>query len=494
MDHTDIGIQGKLDASMQLEAIFRAFPDLLLCTNIDGQILNAKAGKTTAINLPPDQLAGHPIDEFLPAEVASKIKYAIQECIKNDRVASIEYKQSNPDKEYWFEAHLVPFEEANAIVIIRDISERVRNAEQMQCQLRRLAALHSIDAAITASFDLKVTLAVILRQIINQMGADAADILVLNPNTHMLEYAAGQGFQTKKAQRLPLMIGQGFAGKAALERRTISIPDLGNQPHNSIFVFDLIQEKFANYYAVPLIAKGQVIGVLETYHRSLLQPDDDWLDFLGTIAGQTAVAIDSASLFQDLQRTKGELNLAYDAAIESWAQVLELSNRESETHAARVVELTLKLAHSMGIAERDLIHFRRGALLHDLGNLGVPESILNKPSALDEAELKIIQSHPQLAYQLLSSVNYLAPALDIPHYHHERWDGSGYPDGLCEEQIPFPARVFAVVDVYDAMTSARPYRQAWSHQAAMEYLQLSSGKLFDPGVVKAFSHVVTGIA
>ena len=291
-----------------------------------------------------------------------KIKYAIQECIKNDRVASIEYKQSNPDKEYWFEAHLVPFEEANAIVIIRDISERVRNAEQMQCQLRRLAALHSIDAAITASFDLKVTLAVILRQIINQMGADAADILVLNPNTHMLEYAAGQGFQTKKAQRLPLMIGQGFAGKAALERRTISIPDLGKQTHNPIFAIDLLQENFANYYAVPLIAKGQVIGVLETYHRSLLQPDDDWLDFLGTIAGQTAVAIDSASLFQDLQRTKGELNLAYDAAIESWAQVLELSNRESETHAARVVELTLKLAHSMGIAERDLIHFRRGAL------------------------------------------------------------------------------------------------------------------------------------
>lgn len=491
MDQTGIGNQTQLEASLQLEAVFRAFPDLLLYVDENGNILDAKAGKTTAVNVPVEQLAGYPIESFLPAEAGPKIKHAIAECIKNDGLTSIEYRQSNLDGDRWFEAHLVPLKEtARAIVIIRDISERVRNAEQTQCQLRRLAALHSIDAAITASFDLKVTLAVILRQIINQMGADAADILVLNPNTHMLEYAAGQGFQTKKAQRLPVMIGQGFAGKAALERRTISIPDLGKQPHNSIFVFDLIQEKFANYYAVPLIAKGQVNGVLETYHRDALRPDDDWLDFLGTIAGQTAVAIDSAGLFQDLQRTKSELNLAYDAAIESWAQVLELTKRESETHSARVVELTLEMARTMGIAERELIHFRRGALLHDVGNLGIPESILNKPGPLDEVELQTVQSHPLLAYNLLASVNYLAPAIDIPHYHHERWDGSGYPEGLSEEQIPFPARLFAVVDVYDSLTCDRPYRPAWSHQAAMEHIHQFSGKLFDPGVVRAFSQVM----
>lgn len=482
---------GQLEAPILLDAVFRAFSDLLLSVDLDGKILDTKAGKTTAITVPAEQLAGRSIENFLPAEAGPKVRHAIQECIRNDQVGSIEYQQG----QHWFEANLVPLEgHSRAIVIIRDISERVRNAEKLQCQVRRLAALNSIDAAITASFDLKVTLAVILRQIINQMGADAADILVLNPNTHMLEYAAGQGFQTKKNQRLPLMIGQGFAGKAALERRTISIPDLGKQPHNSIFVFDLLQENFANYYAVPLIAKGQVNGVLETYYRSSTQPDDEWLDFLGMIAGQTAVAIDSAGLYQDLQRTRSELNLAYDAGIESWARLLELAHQENPGHAAQVVDLTLKLARSMGIAERDLIHFRRGALLHDIGNLGIPQSILNKPGSLDEAELHIIQSHPLLAYQLLSPVHYLAPALDIPHYHHERWDGSGYPEGLSEEQIPFAARLFAVVDVYEALTSERPHRPAWSHRLAMEHLLHYAGKLFDPGVVKAFRVVMGGEA
>jgi HD-GYP domain-containing protein (c-di-GMP phosphodiesterase class II) len=337
---------------------------------------------------------------------------------------------------------------------------------------------------------LKVTLSVILRQTINQLGADAADILILNPNTHMLEYASGQGFKTKQVQPLPLMIGQGYAGKAALERRTISIPDLKMQPAETQFTPDLPLEKFANYYAVPVIAKGQVKGVLEIYLRSLQQPEDDWLDFLSTMANQAAAAIDSANLYQDLQRTNAELSLAYDSAIESWAQVLELSNRENGAHAYRVVELTIKLARSMGIAEQELMHFRRGALLHDVGKLGISENILNKPGPLNETEWKIMQTHPQLANELLSSINYLAPALDIPHYHHERWDGSGYPDGLREEQIPFPARLFAVVDVFDALTSNRPYRSAWSRQVALNHIQQSSGKLFDPVVVKAFLQIM----
>jgi HD-GYP domain-containing protein (c-di-GMP phosphodiesterase class II) len=144
----------------------------------------------------------------------------------------------------------------------------------------------------------------------------------------------------------------------------------------------------------------------------------------------------------------------------------------------------------MGVGEGELLHFRRGALLHDIGKLGISENILNKPGPLNDAEWEIMRSHPGLAYQLLSTVNYLAPALDIPHYHHERWDGSGYPDGLREEQIPFPARLFAVVDVYDALTSARPYRPAWPRQAALEYIQQQSGKLFDPAVVKAFLQVM----
>jgi PAS domain S-box-containing protein len=491
LDSIGIGNRDTLDASLQLDAIFRAFPDLLFFMDSDSQILDYRNGNTSILQLPAEKILGHSIRDILPPEISSKFNHALRESIKTGKVVSIEYKLQDPAGEHWFEARLVPFEnESRVIAIVRDVSERVKSAERIQSQLRRLYALHSVDAAITASFDLKVTLSVILRQMINQLGADAADILILNPNTHMLEFASGQGFQTKQHQPLPLMIGQGFAGRAALERRTISIPDLENRPTGSLLAPDLLQEKFANYYAVPVIAKGEVKGVLEIYHRSLMQPDDDWLDFLSTMANQAALAIDSANLFQDLQRTNAELSLAYDSAIESWAQVLELSNRENGAHAYRVVELTIKLARSMGIAEQELIHFRRGALLHDVGKLGIPESILNKPGPLDEAEWKVMQSHSQLAYELLSSVNYLAPALDIPHYHHERWDGSGYPEGLREEQIPFPARLFAVVDVYDALTSTRSYRPAWSRQVALTHIQNSSGKLFDPVVVRAFLQVM----
>jgi PAS domain S-box-containing protein len=482
--------KNKSNASLQLDAIFRAFPDLLFCMDEGGRILDYRSGRPSALFMPPAQFLGQSIWDVLPPHIGSQISRAFQETLKTGRVASIEYQLNVPDGERWFEARLVPMKKKSLVIaIVRDISERVRNSERIQNQLKRLSALHTVDAAITASFDLKVTLSVILKHTISQLAADAADILVLNPATRMLEYAAGQGFQMNMIQPMPVMIGQGFAGKAALERRTISIPDLGNQPVGSFLFPDMLREKFANYYAVPLIAKGQVKGVLELYHCSLMQPDDDWLDFLTTIAGQAAVAIDSASLFQDLQRTNAELSLAYDSAIESWARALELSNRENGAHSYRVVDLTIKLASSMGIAEQELAHFRRGALLHDVGKLGISESILNKPGPLNEAERKIVQRHPQLAYEMLSMVNYLAPALDIPHYHHERWDGSGYPEGLREEQIPFPARLFAVVDVYDALTTSRPYRSACPRQVALDHIRENSGILFDPAVVKTFLKV-----
>ena len=296
MDHIVIENEPTTDASLQLDAIFRAFPDLLFFMDADGKILDYRNGNTSNLPLPPEKILGCCMRDILPAEVGSKFNASLRETIKTGKVVSFEYRLQVQEGERWFEARLVPFEnEARVIAIVRDISERVRNASRIQSQLRRLYAIHSVDAAITASFDLKVTLSVVLRQMINQLGADAADILILNPNTHMLEFASGQGFQTRQTQPLPVMIGQGYAGKAALERRTINIPDLGNQPTNSLSAPELQREKFSNYYAVPVIAKGQVKGVLEIYHRSLLQPDDDWLDFLSTMANQAAVAIDRAA-------------------------------------------------------------------------------------------------------------------------------------------------------------------------------------------------------
>jgi putative nucleotidyltransferase with HDIG domain len=158
----------------------------------------------------------------------------------------------------------------------------------------------------------------------------------------------------------------------------------------------------------------------------------------------------------------------------------------TDEHTQRVAKLTLALASRMGIPESELRNIRRGALLHDIGKMGIPDAILQKPDVLTDAEWKNMQTHPELAYKFLSHISYLAPALDIPYCHHEKWDGTGYPRKLKEEEIPVAARIFAVVDVYDALTSDRPYRKAWKREAALAYIQEQSGKYFDPDAVRAF--------
>jgi len=246
------------------------------------------------------------------------------------------------------------------------------------------------------------------------------------------------------------------------------------------------KDGLVSYYGIPLIAKGQIKGVLEMFHRDEFNPDSEWENFASTIATQAAIAIDNASMFEDLEKSNLELSLAYDTTLEGWAKALELRDRETEGHARRVVEMTLKLGRILGIGGIDLVHLRRGALLHDVGKMGVPDAILQKTGSLTEEEWEIMRKHPVYAYEWLSSINYLRPALDIPHYHHEKWDGTGYPLGLVAEQIPLPARIFAIVDVWDALRSDRPYRKAWSKEKTLDFISEQSGVHFDPRVVDAF--------
>ena len=165
---------------------------------------------------------------------------------------------------------------------------------------------------------------------------------------------------------------------------------------------------------------------------------------------------------------------------------LELRDQETEGHTQRVAELTLELAELMGYEAEALLHIRRGALLHDIGKMGIPDSILLKPGALSSEEWEVMHRHPEFAYQLLWPIEYLRPAIPIPYSHHEWWNGEGYPQGLSEEEIPFPARIFAVIDVWDAMRSNRPYRPAIGESEVREYLLVSRGVHFDGQVVDAF--------
>ncbi len=214
------------------------------------------------------------------------------------------------------------------------------------------------------------------------------------------------------------------------------------------------------------------------------------MSFLEMLASQSALAIDNALLFEGLEKANIELTMAYDATIEGWSQALELRDQETRGHSGRVLGLTIRMASALQIPERDLQDIRRGVLLHDIGKMGIPDSVLHKPDQLTEEEWAVMRKHPQYAYDMLSPIAYLRKALDIPYCHHEKWDGSGYPRGLKGEAIPLPARIFAIVDVYDALISDRSYRKAWSEDEALKHIREQSGKHFDPRLVDVFLRVV----
>jgi putative nucleotidyltransferase with HDIG domain len=315
---------------------------------------------------------------------------------------------------------------------------------------------------------------------------DAASILLLSPSGQTLDYVAGIGFRTRSIERSHVKIGKGCAGCAALECRTIACPDL-NQGQGTFSRSTLLaDEEFTSHFVAPLIVKGQVKGVMEIFHRNPLEPEQEWLNYFETLATQAAIAIENAFLFENLQRSNKELILAYDATIEGWSRALDLRDQETEGHTQRVTEMALRLGDKMGMNDTEKLDLRRGALLHDIGKMGVPDAILLKPGPLTSDELKIMRQHPSYAYEMLKPIEYLRPALDVPYCHHEKWDGSGYPRGLKRDEIPLAARVFTVVDVFDALISNRPYRRAWSKEKVYAYIQEQSGKYFDPQVVAAF--------
>jgi putative nucleotidyltransferase with HDIG domain/PAS domain S-box-containing protein len=369
---------------------------------------------------------------------------------------------------------------------ITDITARKQSELRRRRQVGRTEAIQQIDKAITGSLDLRATMELILNHLTEYLNVDAADILLFNPVSQSLEYALGRGFRTRPPERTRLRLGEGFAGIAALERHSVHIADLDSP--TSVEGGDLraSEEGFITYFAEPLVAATQIEGVLELYFRRQFEPDLDWVEFLGDLARQAAVAIGNALLFNNLQRSNIELSLAYDSALEGWSKAIEMRDKNQEGHTRRVTELTLSMARALEMSARDLVHVRRGAILHDIGKMGIPDRILLKTDPLTSEDWSVIRTHPSVTYELLSPIPYLRPAMTIPYCHHERWDGSGYPRGLRGDQIPLEARIFAVADVFDSLTTDRPYRKAWSRKKALEYIREQSGKHFDPQVVEVF--------
>ena len=371
----------------------------------------------------------------------------------------------------------------------QELIQRREAEKRLQLQLKRLSALQNINIAITTNIDLQIPLYLLLEQVTDQLDVDAADVLLMDEENQQLFFVAGRGFRTDALKYTKLNIGEGLAGRAAEIMDVVYINDLSEEK-TLLQQSPLLEgEDFVAYYGAPLISKGKVQGVLELFHRSPLSPDDEWENFLHTLTSETAIAVDNALLFRDLEKSNLDLAVAYETTLEGWARTLELRDRETQGHSQRVLDLTLRLARKLGFTDEELVHVQRGALLHDIGKMGVPDNILLKEGTLTEAEWVIMRKHPIYAYEMLSTIPFLRKALDIPYCHHEKWDGSGYPRGLKGEEIPLSARIFAIVDVWDALLSDRPYRKAWTQEKTLEYIKSESGSHFDPMVVDAFMQI-----
>ncbi|HSL44751.1 MAG TPA: PAS domain S-box protein [Anaerolineales bacterium] len=381
---------------------------------------------------------------------------------------------------------------AEDVQIIRHFANHaalaVQNARLFETEQRRrqeAETLRETTLALTYSMELGKLYEVILDSLQKLIPYDAASIelldqdyfeMVAGRNLPNAEYVIGFRYRYSKEHW----------GQLDKIRGPVITPDVREDDR---FVKLKGSEYIRGWMGIPLFARDKLIGFLNLYSRTIGFYKQSSAAIAQTFGSQAAIAIDNALLLNDLQISNAELVLAYDTTLEGWAKALELRDKETEGHSRRVTDLTLYLAKQFGISGPALTHIRRGVLLHDIGKMGVPDHILKKAAPLTPREWEEMRKHPQYAHDLLHSIPFLRQALDIPYCHHERWDGNGYPRGLRGEQIPLAARIFAVIDVWDALSHDRPYRKAWPQDIIISYLEEQSGILFDPMVVQEFLKV-----
>ncbi|HJR81068.1 MAG TPA: HD domain-containing phosphohydrolase [Anaerolineales bacterium] len=357
--------------------------------------------------------------------------------------------------------------------------------DQLKLKQSQLRALMSVGQVINSSLGLRRVLEEVMDSLISLMRAERGFLMLREPDGELAVRIA-RGIAHVNLDEEAFKVSRSVVRKVVETNAPVLTTNAQADPRfdgqMSVAAFQL-----RSILCVPLKLKAELIGVLyveNRAHAGIFKEND--LELISAFADQAAVAIDSARLFEDLQESHRELERAYQATLEGWVRALDLRDKETEGHTQRVTILTHRLARSMGVSDAELVHITRGALLHDIGKMAIPDGILLKPGQLTDEERKLIQKHPIYAYEMLSPIDFLVPAIDIPYCHHEKWDGTGYPRGLKGDEIPFAARIFPIIDVWDALTSDRPYRKAMPHDEVRRLVEADSGKHFDPLVVEAF--------
>ncbi|HKI53797.1 MAG TPA: HD domain-containing phosphohydrolase [Anaerolineales bacterium] len=381
-------------------------------------------------------------------------------------------------------------ESANLIKDVSGAMQSLVSLEQTVVELLKsgesqLGALIGVGRTINSSLGLERVLEEVMDSLIELMSAERGFLMLRESDGNLKERIA-RGIDHSNLDEESFKVSRTIVdkvvgtGEAILTTNAQEDPRFENQMSVAAY-------RLRSILCAPLKIKDRLIGVIyvdNRAHTGIFQ--DRELGLITAFSDQAAVAIDNAQLFDGLQASNQELQDAYRATLEGWVHALDMRDKETEGHTQRVTTLTERLARSMGVGDEELVHIRRGALLHDIGKMAIPDGILLKPGPLTDDERELIKKHPVYAFEMLDKIKFLRPAIDIPHYHHEKWDGTGYPVGLRGEDIPFAARIFPVIDVYDALVSNRPYRKALPPEDVREYIKADSGKHFDPQVVDAF--------
>ena len=355
-----------------------------------------------------------------------------------------------------------------------------------------LAALLDVSSKLASTLDLPSLMQTAITAACDVMDLDTGAIYLLEDATLVLQATAPPTPPDfpQEYRRAPLG-DHPHIGRCTAARDPLWVADSSTETMSPAEAGVCEARGLRSILYVPLVVEGAATGafIMASVGRTKELGKTD-IDLCRTLAHQIALAVANAQLHDSLMEMNRKLAGAYDETLAGWAVALEMRDNETRGHADRVLQLTMRMVAELGVPAEQWEHVRRGALLHDIGKMGVPDSILQKPGPLTDDEWAVMRTHPQKALDMLGAIDFLVPALDIPYCHHERWDGAGYPRGLAGEEIPLVARIFAVVDVYDALTSDRYYRGACSHETALAYVREESGRHFDPAVVEAFLAVI----
>lgn len=368
----------------------------------------------------------------------------------------------------------------------RRYQQEKKQAENvLEKRLAELEVLYKISSSLRYLDNLDIMLSSLLNQTLLALETEAGAIWLEDPEDGSLYLASARDWFKNLDNQLPLRPDEGIVGTTFKSGKPYISPEFILDPNTT----DRGRLKTPAGWGgacLPIHSGQDNIGAIVIAVKRPREINAEEIKLLSSVAEMAGIAVHRIRLFEELQAAGKALASAYDETIKGWADALELRDQETEGHSERVTELTLKMARHLGISEEQIIHIYRGALLHDIGKMGVSDTILLKPGPLTDREWEIMHRHPLYAYEMLAPIAYLKPALNIPYCHHEKFDGSGYPRGLKGEEIPLEARIFAVIDVFDALTSDRPYRKAWTRKEALEYINKESGAHFDPQVVELF--------